>query len=75
MPLIIISTTAKAGWTKPAEAGREQKKGDPHLLADAERDHISRVLKGTSGNKKAAAQLLGLSRRALYRKLDRLGLR
>src|SRR5712691_2236515 len=45
-----------------AEAGREQKKGDPHLLADAERDHISRVLKGTSGNKKAAAQLLGLSR-------------
>ena len=58
-----------------AEARREPKKGDSHLLADAERDHIGRVLKGTSGNKKAAAQLLGLSRRALYRKLDRLGLR
>jgi DNA-binding NtrC family response regulator len=50
-------------------------KPDARLLADAERDHITRVLGETSGNKKAAAQLLGLSRRALYRKLDRLGLR
>jgi two-component system, response regulator RegA len=46
-----------------------------HLLSDVERDHITRVLRGTAGNKKAAAQLLGVSRRALYRKLDRLGLR
>ena len=60
----------------PASApGANGKKGDTHLLADAERDHISRVLQGAAGNKKAAAQLLGLSRRALYRKLDRLGLR
>jgi DNA-binding NtrC family response regulator len=51
------------------------KKGDTHLLADAEREHISRVLRGAAGNKKAAAQMLGISRRALYRKLDRLGLR
>ena len=48
---------------------------DARLLADAERDHITRVLGETAGNKKAAAQMLGLSRRALYRKLDRLGLR
>jgi DNA-binding NtrC family response regulator len=41
----------------------------------AERDHIRRILGETEGNKKAAAQLLGVSRRALYRKLDRLGLR
>jgi DNA-binding NtrC family response regulator len=59
-----------------AEAAQApEKQGDPHLLADAERHHINRILKGTNGNKKAAAQLLGLSRRALYRKLDRLGLR
>ena len=51
------------------------KQRDPQLLADAERQHITRVLKGTDGNKKAAAHLLGVSRRALYRKLDRLGLR
>jgi DNA-binding NtrC family response regulator len=48
---------------------------DRHLLRSAERDHISRILQETGGNKKATAQLLGLSRRALYRKLDRLGLR
>jgi DNA-binding NtrC family response regulator len=60
-----------AADAQPADA----RKADTHLLADAERDHISRVLQGTAGNKKAAAQLLGLSRRALYRKLDRLGLR
>ncbi len=47
---------------------------DPNLLADAEREHILRVLSSTSGNKKAAAQLLGVSRRALYRKLERLGI-
>jgi DNA-binding NtrC family response regulator len=51
------------------------RKPDARLLADAERDHITRVLQETAGNKKAAAHLLGLSRRALYRKLDRLGLR
>jgi two-component system response regulator HydG len=45
------------------------------LLADAERQHITRVLHGTAGNKKAAAKQLGVSRRSLYRKLDRLGLR
>ena len=48
---------------------------DSPLLADAEREHIARVLQNAGGNKKAAAQLLGVSRRALYRRLDRLGLR
>jgi DNA-binding NtrC family response regulator len=51
------------------------RKRDPHLLADAERSHIARVLSATAGNKQAAAKLLGVSRRALYRKLDRLGIR
>jgi DNA-binding NtrC family response regulator len=60
---------------EPIAAAVEEKRGPTHLLADAEREHITRILRGTSGNKKAAAQVLGLSRRALYRKLDRLGLR
>jgi len=43
-------------------------------LSDVERAHIVRALDETGGNKKAAARLLGLSRRALYRRLERLDL-
>lgn len=48
--------------------------GNPDLLATVERDHIQRALVRAGGNKKAAAKLLGLSRRALYRRLERLDL-
>ncbi len=44
------------------------------LLANVEREHIQRALARSGGNKKAAAKMLGLSRRALYRRLERLDL-
>jgi DNA-binding NtrC family response regulator len=44
-------------------------------ISDLEREEIERALTETSGNKKEAARRLGLSRRALYRRLDRFGLR
>jgi DNA-binding NtrC family response regulator len=47
---------------------------DTDLLVNVERDHIQRALVRAGGNKKAAAQMLGLSRRALYRRLERLDL-
>jgi DNA-binding NtrC family response regulator len=47
---------------------------DPQLLTTVERDHIQRALQRAHGNKKAAAKMLGLSRRALYRRLERLDL-
>ncbi len=43
----------------------------PEALSVLERDHILRVLRRANGNKKMAAQLLGVSRRALYRRLER----
>jgi len=43
-------------------------------LATVERGQIVKVLETTAGNKKAAAKLLGLSRRALYRRLEWHGL-
>ncbi len=43
-------------------------------LSDVEREHILRALQRAHGNKKKAATLLGVSRRALYRKLERLDL-
>ena len=47
---------------------------DSDLLVNVERDHIQRALLRAGGNKKAAAKMLGLSRRALYRRLERLDL-
>lgn len=47
---------------------------DLEPLSDVEREHIMRALQRASGNKKQAATLLGVSRRALYRKLERLDL-
>ena len=47
---------------------------DGDSLASVEREHIQRALAKAGGNKKAAAQMLGLSRRALYRRLERLDL-
>lgn len=40
-------------------------------LEEVERLHIARVLKAVDGNKSAAAQILGVDRSTLYRKLDR----
>jgi len=38
-------------------------------LADVEREHIARTLRSVAGNKAAAARVLGLNRKTLYRKL------
>jgi ActR/RegA family two-component response regulator len=46
----------------------------PAPLVDVARDHIVRTLEMVDGNKAMAARLLGVSRRALYRQLERHGL-
>jgi transcriptional regulator with PAS, ATPase and Fis domain len=38
-------------------------------MADVEREHIARTLREVGGNKAAAARVLGLNRKTLYRKL------
>jgi len=43
-------------------------------LADAEMEQIRRVLAATGGNKSRAARILGIERKTLYRKLERVGL-
>ncbi len=41
-------------------------------LADAESEQIRKVLAATGGNKSRAAQILGIERKTLYRKLERM---
>jgi len=43
-------------------------------LADAEEEQIRRVLAATGGNKSRAAKILGIERKTLYRKLERMSL-
>lgn len=54
----------------PASGGTSQ----PVPLVDVAREHIVRTLEMVDGNKAVAARLLGVSRRALYRQLERHGL-
>ncbi len=46
--------------------------GPVRPIQEVERDEILRALDQTSGNKKEAARRLGISRRALYRRLEKL---
>jgi DNA-binding NtrC family response regulator len=57
----VIPAVTQAGAQEP----------DDGSLATLERNHIADILKQTSGNKLLAAKILGLDRRALYRRLDR----
>ena len=64
-----MSTTRVAAV---AEAPPLQPTADPNLFSTAQSEQIARVLKQVGGNKTAAAKLLGLSRRSLYRWIERL---
>ncbi len=68
------AVTMSTGQPAQVVAAADQSSPDADLLVNVERDHIQRALVRTGGNKKAAAQMLGLSRRALYRRLERLDL-
>ncbi len=55
----------------PAAAPRAEL---PAPLMEIEREHIVKTLEQVRGNKAVAARLLGISRRAFYRQLERHGL-
>jgi DNA-binding NtrC family response regulator len=65
---------AHSGATPGAQPFVAASSPETDLLVNVERDHIQRALVRAGGNKKAAAKMLGLSRRALYRRLERLDL-
>jgi transcriptional regulator with GAF, ATPase, and Fis domain len=64
-PLSSVTMRAAA----PAERIAEN---EDDLLSTVQRSQIDRILKRVGGNKTQAARLLGISRRSLYRWIDRL---
>ena len=70
-------STVPTSATPPVSNGDterlEDSGADAALLSTAQRDQITKVLRQNRGNKAAAAKQLGMSRRSLYRWIDRLG--
>ena len=56
-------------------AGAPRLDGQPVSLSEVEREYILKTLRAVRGNKAAAARLLGVDRKTLYRKLDLYGIR
>jgi DNA-binding NtrC family response regulator len=50
-----------------------EKRPSPESLANREQEHIRKVLDATGGNKTRAAEILGIERKTLYRKLGKMG--
>jgi DNA-binding NtrC family response regulator len=52
----------------------DSRESSSETLADTEAEQVRRVLAATNGNKSRAAKVLGIERKTLYRKLERMGL-
>jgi DNA-binding NtrC family response regulator len=71
--LASMATSVRTGGAAPAAPTAEPaREPADDLLSTVQRDQIDRVLKRVGGNKSEAARLLGISRRSLYRWIDRL---
>jgi DNA-binding NtrC family response regulator len=72
---VIQADELEFGEKGDAEPTSEATGGLPgNSLDQMEKDHIIKVLKETGGNKKKAAEILGIERRTLYNKAKRLGI-
>ncbi len=63
----------ETGSSPGAREARPPSEGEVSL-DQMEKEHIIKVLKETGGNKKRAAEILGIERRTLYNKAKRLGI-
>jgi transcriptional regulator with PAS, ATPase and Fis domain len=72
--MVILSDRIDRDSVGETLAAMESRDRPVETLAEAEEDQIRRVLAATGGNKSKAAQILGIERKTLYRKLERMKL-
>jgi two-component system, NtrC family, response regulator HydG len=70
--LVILADRVDADAVRAGLTVMESREKPVESLAEAEEDQIRKVLSATGGNKSKAAQILGIERKTLYRKLDRM---
>ena len=70
MILSLLAANSSNRNDTPSEPGI----GDDLTLTDLERRHIESVLRRCEGNRTRAAEILGIERKSLYRKAERLGI-
>jgi len=66
---------ARDGQIQVADLGLPEQTGPLRAVDEPDRDALEAALHRAGGNVSRAAQSLGLSRQALYRRMDRLGMR
>jgi DNA-binding NtrC family response regulator len=71
LPPEIVEVSAEGGGAAATTTGGIV--DDRPTLAELERRYIDLILRETGGNKKRAAEILGIDRRTLYRTLEREG--
>ena len=74
LTILAASGRIDAEAVQQALSAMESREDPVETLADAEEEQIRRVLAATGGNKSRAAQILGIERKTLYRKLERMKL-
>ncbi|WP_031500672.1 sigma-54-dependent transcriptional regulator [Bryobacter aggregatus] len=75
--LVILAPGGRIDAEAVEDALRDSDQEDTAVtesLRDTEREQILKVLEATSQNKSRAAKILGIERKTLYRKLERMGL-
>ena len=78
-PVSRLKTPIFALWHAPPHAtdilaSNTEDNKDSGSLEEMEKAHIIRTLRETGGNKKKAAEIIGIERRTLYNKAKRLGI-
>jgi DNA-binding NtrC family response regulator len=70
----VIRSLLDPAWSDQPQTAAAPGIGDNLTLTELEKRHIEAVLRRCAGNRTRAAEILGIERKSLYRKAERLGI-